>query len=257
MRQQKRNALFLIYNRKRLRGTQSDWENIKYKEKGNALFLILIAVALFAALSYAVTQSGRSGGGVDKETLRIQAALFIQQSGLIRNEIQRMYALNEVDQIHFNDDAANAAGTIYNPDETTGTGKTVGLFNVAETGLSFQEPNDFVADLTSFSWWYLYNAKLLENGVDIGTSLGDEFIIVFIETLEACQEINKGLYGDSTVGDIAFGGLNTADGIIVMNPGGYTYSGGVSNNWDLPKIPGCAKNGPGTVFYYVEDVKRN
>lgn len=62
-------------------------------QSGNVLFLILIAVALFAALSYAVTQSTRSGGGdASKETNVTLGAAVIQSTAEISVAIQRMVA---------------------------------------------------------------------------------------------------------------------------------------------------------------------
>lgn len=59
-------------------------------ERGNALFLILIAVALFAALSYAITQSGRGSGNVDRETVAILAGQIVEQPAAVRTAVTRM-----------------------------------------------------------------------------------------------------------------------------------------------------------------------
>lgn len=64
-----------------------------HSAKGNALFLILIAVALFAALSYALTQSGRGGGGIDREQAEIKAAEIVQYVGSIRHAATRLRTL--------------------------------------------------------------------------------------------------------------------------------------------------------------------
>ncbi len=64
-------------------------------ERGNVLFLILIAVALFAALSYAVTQSSRSGGGdASRETNLVNSAHITQYPASLKTSIVRMIVSN-------------------------------------------------------------------------------------------------------------------------------------------------------------------
>ncbi len=93
----------------------NEGRDLKSTETGNVLFLILIAVALFAALSYAVTSSSRSGGGnASKEQGSANAAAIIQYATAMRIAITRMKLSNNCTD--FNLDFSNSDITATNPD---------------------------------------------------------------------------------------------------------------------------------------------
>ena len=84
------------------------------RQSGNVLFLILIAVALFAVLTYAVTKSSR--GGADsgkKETADAQAASILQYAAQIKAEVDRLRTINGLDynQVDFNNNFSNMWGS--------------------------------------------------------------------------------------------------------------------------------------------------
>ena len=90
------------------------------KNDGNALFLILIAVALFAALSYAVTNSGRGGSNIDKEAAEIHAAEILNYIAIVEAEARKLNIINGVPiyNINFGNDNSHRS-------QSTGTGTGV------------------------------------------------------------------------------------------------------------------------------------
>ncbi len=81
--------------------------------KGNVLFLILIAVALFAALAYAVTQTGRGGGSAEREQAAINAARIIEYAGSIRSAVERMQLINNTSDAAISFDSPDWGFTDY------------------------------------------------------------------------------------------------------------------------------------------------
>ena len=168
--------------------------NTTYRsERGNALFLILIAVALFAALSYAITQSGRGGGTVDKEQALITAASICEYPATLRTAVTRMLITGTA-----------GYGTSGIDTVTTTTGKTYEVFDAAGGGASVNPPPTGVG--SAVSAWTFVDANHATDGFwvkGVGTDVavtGREVLAVLggdaageTLSLTVCQQINKGL----------------------------------------------------------------
>ncbi len=234
-------------------------------EQGNVLFLILIAVALFAALSYAVTQSTRGGGNADDETSLISSAALTQYPASLKTSVLRMSITDGVgdDVIKFNppsdisDCETDIAGS------ATGSDATSCVFSSNGGSASYQQaPSNVMAGSTLGTWVFNADNEVQDIGTTVGgdsPSIASREIIAFLVGISSgiCQKINDelGITGipDENAGlDITTQLDDTTNGDAPTAGGGTIGDTGVANTANLNGQPfGCFEsNSTGTYVYY-------
>ena len=168
---------------------KSHAKGVRAAECGNVLFLILIAVALFAALSYAVTQSSRSGGGnSDGESNLVNSATLTQYPASVRTAIIRMIiGGTDVAQLNFDRPAAFATTCdpapgpcVFHPDGGGATSATA--------------PPEAMASGNQGDWIFTSDFDITSIGRTTATNISND-IIAFLPSItqSICERLNAEL----------------------------------------------------------------
>lgn len=174
-------------------------KNYRAGERGNVLFLILIAVALFAALSYAVTQSSRTGGGAsDGESNLINSAQITQYPASVRTAIVRMI-INGVDASQLNFDPPAEFST------TCDAAPDACVFHPSGGGAtSVTAPPDIMADGEQGVWIFSSDYAIESIGTT-GAANSANDVIAFLPGIKqsVCERLNTelGVRNDTTDAD--------------------------------------------------------
>ena len=224
-------------------------------QSGNVLFLILIAVALFAALSYAVTQSTRGGqGNASKETRELVASQMMQYGASMRDTVTRLRVSNgcTVRQISFE----NTLVTGYaNPEAPVN--RSCHVFDAAGGGMAYQYPpkgaeTTYAGGTSAGFEKYGFNANMRVQNIG---STNVELLMWTMTNREICDAVNARL-GIAT-GDEVFAN-NT---LATMFTGSYGSPGtDTLGNEAYPpgQITGCLYRAayPGQYIFYAVLIER-
>lgn len=175
---------------------------------GNVLFLILIAVALFAALSYAVTSSNKGGGsGITKDKAKLLAAELVQYTTQIEQTVTRLRLMNQCSDtdLSFYTGSYPYTGGYFVPDDgVIPPVSKCNIFHVDGGGMSAQQvpegigtlvdytTNDFFAESYLPLRTYIRDiGRNYESGTDWEAS--ELAITVQMQNKEVCIAINNQL----------------------------------------------------------------
>lgn len=170
-------------------------------ESGSIIVFILIAIVVFAALSFAVSQSMRGGGSnMDSERLRLSATEILQYADSLKQAVQKV-KIEGVDDAELSFANTTIAGYT-NAACTTAACK---IFDAGGGGANIAAPDQAWLDLTlagppaRIGQWYFTTACVV--GVGEGTAgcdtdtIDDEELLAVLPYVQKniCIEINSRL----------------------------------------------------------------
>ncbi len=179
------------------------------KSDGNVLFLILIAVVLFAALSYAVTTSTRQGGeDTEKENIKLQASELFQYATMIDTAVTRLKLFKGCSDENLSFESAQT-GTLYENTNNPAVDERCHIFSSQGGGVSYKSLNEAMLDSSNSSSKY-YGDPLFTGstrvhrlGTDSNGVNSKELILVFPYLTEAlCAEMARETTGLNPAGGI-------------------------------------------------------
>ncbi|MFN3700931.1 MAG: hypothetical protein ACK4VI_05325 [Alphaproteobacteria bacterium] len=164
-------------------------ENHRNSERGNVIFIILIAVVLFAALGFVVSNMLREGtpNAINEDRARLLASEIMDYGRTLRQGVQNMRISNGCTDTQISFEVTALAGY------ANGTNTACQLFHRAGGDVNYIPPT---ADVTTANWIFTG----ANDALNVGTTAPDLIAILPNIPLAVCNAINTAS-GITNLGD--------------------------------------------------------
>tara|TARA_B100001179_G_C18560190_1_gene390184 strand:- start:332 stop:1018 length:687 start_codon:yes stop_codon:yes gene_type:complete len=217
--------------------------------QGNVLFIILIAIVLFASLTYAVTRTTQTGSNVDTEQNALAVGEVLQYVSSLRTAVAQIIAFQpnfDITTLSFENDLDAGYN---NPNCTDGSCK---VFDAAGGGLNpHTSPPPGINDGSA----YIYSSRNRVEGVGDNSPSGlttDLILLLPNVTQAACEAFNTSLRLDvSSIPqeeDNTIGTAKYAAGS--WPPGGGSYMS-FTDDLIVGEKAACFELSSGTYYFYA------
>lgn len=159
-------------------------------QRGNALIIILIIIALLGALTVTVTRMGEQENDVSQEEASILASQVLRQAKTITNAVEGLLAKGcSINQLSFENSVEGGYENLHSPPD-----KSCWVFDVAGAGLSF--PVAPSAANNGSKWIIARHNNIAgvgperETGVQCSARCEDLLLVLPLVSLNVCKALN-------------------------------------------------------------------